>query len=58
MSSYLTRAEREIDLLEQQLDETDDPKEKEAVRLEIREIQREVIEQQRWLDEGDERGWL
>lgn len=52
------QAEREIELLERQLEETDDPKEQAAIRQDLREMERELADAERWRDQGAERGWL
>lgn len=52
-----TDAEREIDRLEQALQETDDPEERDAIERAIRDIGRELAEEERWREEGEERGW-
>jgi hypothetical protein len=51
------RAEREIEKLEEQLAATDDPEERRAIRRDMRDIEREVGDYERWEDEGRERGW-
>lgn len=56
--SLSSQAEREIDRLEALLGETDDPAEQKALRAEIREIERELADQERWLDEGFDKGYL
>lgn len=43
--------------LESQLDNEDDPEERRAIMDELREIERELNERDRWEREGDERGW-
>ena len=50
--------DREIAALERELDETHDPKEQAALRSAIRDVEREASEEERWLDEGLENGWL
>lgn len=52
------QAERELELLERQLEETDDPKEQAAIRQDLREIERELADADRWREQGAERGWL
>lgn len=52
-----TRAQREIDLLEEQLSNTDDPKERREIMRDIRDVEREVGDFERWQDEGHDRGW-
>jgi hypothetical protein len=51
------QAERAIELLERQLEETDDPKEQAAIRQELREMDRELADAERWREEGRERGF-
>ena len=55
---YLNRAEKEIDLLEAQLAETDDPIERKQIQEAIRDIERDMAEQERWVDEGIDKGYL
>lgn len=53
--------ERRIALLERELDEAvaeDDEAEQRALTLELRELERELADAQRWEDEGRGRGWL
>ncbi len=52
------QAEREMELLEKQLEETDDPKEQAAIRQDLREIERELADAERWREQGHNRGWL
>jgi hypothetical protein len=54
----MTRAaERAIEQLEQQLDETDDPAEREAIMRDLREIERDLADEERWREHGREQGW-
>lgn len=50
--------ERELDRLDEQLSGCDDPAERQALRDDMRELQRELAEQDRWENEGRDRGWL
>ena len=53
-------AEREIALLEQQLEDARAEGDYETERYiahEIREIERDERERERWLNEGNDRGW-
>jgi hypothetical protein len=57
MSYFSERAaEREIDLLQDQLADAD-PEERRAILREIRDIEREEAERERWEQEGEGRGW-
>ena len=51
------QAEREIDSLENELAQADDPAERLAIQRAMRDVEREVGEFERWEDEGHERGW-
>lgn len=50
-------AEKEIDRLERELENTDDPQPERMLR-DIRDIEREEAERERWMDEGISRGWF
>lgn len=50
-------ADREIEQLERDLEETDDPEERAAIIRALRDIAHEESERERWEDEGRERGW-
>ena len=52
------QADNAIELLERQLEETDDPKEQAAIRQELRDIERELAEAERWREQGHNRGWM
>lgn len=49
--------ERTMERLEKQLEDTDDPSERKAIMDELRDIQRELADEERWRDEGRDRGW-
>jgi len=51
------QAQREIDRIQERLDETDDPEERRALIADMREIEREMADHERWLEDGNERGW-
>jgi len=51
-------AEREIEALEDELAESDDPVERRHLEECIRDIGREVAEEDAWREEGRENGWL
>lgn len=54
-------AEREIEQLEKQLERAvadGDDAEAKAIRAEIRDIERDASERDRWEEEGQERGWF
>lgn len=51
------QAEREIELLERELENTDDPDERRLIADEIRRVAQEVSIYERWREEGDENGW-
>jgi hypothetical protein len=46
-----------MEILEEELANTDDPEERKSIRRAIREIVREVEAYDRWREEGDEYGW-
>ena len=50
--------ESEIARLEDSLDDIDDPQERRFVEDEIREMERELSDQERWVDDGRDRGWI
>ena len=56
--------ERELDRLEDELDavrDSDDPEdvaERAAIIREMRQVEREAADEERWADEGRERGWI
>ena len=49
--------ERTMERLEKELEDTDDPMERKAIMDELRDIQRELADEERWRDEGRDRGW-
>jgi hypothetical protein len=49
-------AEREIALLEEQLDDAT-PSQRIEIHRAIRDIERECAEQERWREQGRDRGW-
>lgn len=51
------QAEREIEELERQMEETDDPSERRELQQAICDIEREVDAYEQWEDEAYERGW-
>jgi hypothetical protein len=58
LGEKMSAADREIELLEEQIAETYDPAERRELERAIREIERELAEEDRWREEGRERGWM
>ena len=54
----LSPAEREVDLLESQLDGADDEDEKREIRQQLREIAQYEAEREEWENRGMDEGWL
>lgn len=52
------QAERELEQLQDEHDSTTDPDERRALRGAMRDIERDLQDEERWLDEGLQRGWL
>jgi hypothetical protein len=50
--------ERELERLDEELATTDDPEEQRFIRNEMREIHRDMNEEDQWREEGYGRGWL
>ena len=49
--------EKELERLEDELANCVDAKERRLIELAIRDIEREEWEEQRWREEGEDRGW-
>lgn len=54
----MANIDKAIDRLERQLEDCDlDPEEAKAIRDEIRDMERDYADQERWQEEGRDRGW-
>lgn len=51
------QAERELERLELEHDEITDPEERRAIRGAMRDIERDLADEERWREEGQERGY-
>lgn len=51
-------AEREIEQLEREMEEASTPEERKEIARAIREIEHELADEERWEEEGHERGWM
>jgi hypothetical protein len=49
--------ERELDLLERDLEDAESEQDRKAIIREMREIERDAAEEEQWREEGRERGW-
>lgn len=52
------QAERELDTLQREHDDSTDPDERRALRAAMRDIERDLADEERWREEGAERGYL
>lgn len=52
-----TQAQRELEHLNDELDSSSDPDERRAIIGAIRDIERDLADEERWHEEGRERGW-
>lgn len=53
-----TRVERQIELLEGELlDENLTEADRKLIQQEIKDLTREIADEMRWRDQGEERGW-
>ena len=50
--------ERELDQLDKELDFTESNEEQTVIMERIRELTRELADEQQWVEEGIHRGWL
>lgn len=51
------QAERELEQLQGEHDSTSDPDERRALRGAIRDIEKDLADEERWREQGIERGW-